>query len=254
MKRLRCVIYGQSGIGKTTLVETMPGPRLILDSEGGSDWLEKPTLEWTDVSQPPPVAPAEWGKDYNVVLFVSSWTVFEQADQWLQSGRHHFKSLALDSLTDIQKRCKDSISTGEFDMQAWGALLTKMDVILRRMRDLTKHPVNPLQCIVITALVRQNSAKQLAPKIQGGLVDDLPGLFDLVGYMKASVAVNETGEFDRLLVISPGPEYEAKARGSLGRILYGHYGGGTIKNPNMLEIMRVVNPKVPKPEEVPASE
>lgn len=255
MKRLRAVVYGQAGIGKSTLVETMPGPRLILDSEGGADYLEKPTLEWTNVNQPPPIASEEqvkeWGSDYNVVLFIRDWPTWEMADQWLQSGRHHFKSLAIDSLTDVQKRCKDSISTGGFDMQAWGALLNKMDVSLRRMRDLTKHPVKPLQCILITALVRENSAKQLSPRIQGGLVDELPGLFDLVGYMKAADEMNTEGEYDRLLVISPGPTYEAKARGSMGRILKAAY-GGAIRNPNMRAIMRVLNPKpvaAPQPSE-----
>jgi hypothetical protein len=246
MKRLRAVIYGQAGVGKTTIVETAPGPRLILDSEGGADWLEKPYIVWNRVTEPPPLPTeeqlAEWGNDYSVVLFIRDWSVFEMAYAWLESGKHNFRTLALDSLTDIQKRCKDSISTGAFDMQAWGVLLSKMDVILRGMRDLTNHATRPLQCIIITALVRENSAKMLAPKIQGGLVDDLPGLFDLVGYYKMSAEVNVNGEFDRLLMISPAPTYEAKARGSMGRTLKIAY-GTSIKNPDIRAIMRVLNPK-----------
>lgn len=244
MKRLRSVIYGQSGVGKSTLVETMPGPRLILDSEGGADWLEKPTIEWKNVNEAPPQAgPEGAGKDYNVVLFIDNWATFEMAEQWLQSGQHNFKSLGLDSLTDIQKRCKDSITSGSFDQAAWGSLLSKMDTLLRRIRDLTKHKTNPLLCITITALVRENSAGLLCPRIQGGMADELPGLFDLVGYMRPAATVNETGEMDRELIFVPHREFEAKARGSLGRTLSAHYPGGTIVNPDLTQILRVANPK-----------
>ncbi len=243
MKRLRSVIYGQSGVGKSTAVETAPGPRLILDSEGGSDWLEKPTIEWTDVNQAPPKeGPEGAGRDYNVVLFIRDWATFEMAERWLQAGDHNFRTVALDSLTDIQKRVKDSITTGAFDQQAWGVLLNKMDVSLRRIRDLTKHKTNPLHCIIITALVRTNAAGMLAPRIQGGLVDELAGLFDLVGFMRPAATVNDKGELDRELAIDPSREYEAKARGSLGRTLHEVY-GGTIVNPNFTQIMKVVNRK-----------
>ncbi len=188
-------------------------------------------------------------RDYNVVLFVRDWATFEMAETWLQSGKHNFRTVALDSLTDIQKRCKDAITTGAFDQQAWGALLNRMDVILRRIRDLTKHKTNPLQCILITALVRENSAGMLAPRIQGGMVDEIAGLFDLVGYMRPAATVNEYGEMDRELVFTPHREFEAKARGTLGRTLTSHYGGGVIVNPNMTHIMRVANPApAPAPE------
>lgn len=258
MKRLRLVLYGQAKIGKTSTVESAPGPRLILDSEGGADFLEKPTLEWTDVTQAPPVAPAEWGKDYNVVLFIRDWSVFEVAHQWLQSGKHQFNTVAIDSLSDIQKRAKDTI-TGTFDMQAWGVLLNKMDVVMRQIRDLTKHPKKPLMCIILTALVKEGKTGMLTPRLQGGFAEDLPGLFDVIGYMRTT-----ENEIDREIVIAPSRRWEA---GDRTKLLTRHYGqaiplvldkDGKLTSGGITDMLRVLNPKpvatAAAPQETAASE
>ena len=49
------VIHGESGAGKSQLADTIPGPRLILDAEGGSEFTPSwPKQIWNpDVYGPP---------------------------------------------------------------------------------------------------------------------------------------------------------------------------------------------------------
>lgn len=213
-KRLRAVIFGQAKLGKSTLAETCPGPRLILDAEGGTEFLLNPQTVWADVNQPPPTVNAAGeplGPNDSVVLFVGDWRTFTMAHQWLQSGQHPFVSVVLDSLTELQKRCKDTIAEGGvMDQRAWGRLLDQMEFELRKFRDLTKHPVNPLWCVVITALV-DNKDGMLRSQVQGSLSKNLGAMYDLIGYLRPSEP-DPDGLVGRELCIGPNREFEAGDR------------------------------------------
>lgn len=249
-KRLRAVLYGQAKIGKSALAETCPGPRLILDAEGGTEYLLNPQLEWADVNDAAG-PPTHWpdgrplGENDSVVLFVGDWRTFMTAMQWLATS-HPFASVVLDSLTELQKRCKDNIAAGgQFDQQAWGALLDRMEMELRKLRDMTKKGPNPLWCVVITALV-DNKDGIVRSMVQGALSKSLGGMYDVIGYVTPTDA-DEDGEVGRELCIGPNKVFEA---GDRTRILTRTYGQRIlVKNPDkphlggvdLLDLMKVLN-------------
>jgi hypothetical protein len=240
VKRLRMVVFGQAKIGKSRLAETCPGPRLILDAEGGTEYLKNPQTLWADVNQPPPSVKEDGspiGPEDSVVLFVGDWRTFVSAHQWLRSGQHPFVSVVLDSLTELQKRCKDDIVAGGgmMDQRAWGKLLDQMELELRNFRDLTKKGANPLACVVITALVDERNGV-LRSMVQGALAKSLGGMYDVIGYLRATEA-DEYGRVGRELCIGPNREFEAGDRTDL---LTEHY-GVVIRDPNVLSMMQVLN-------------
>jgi hypothetical protein len=205
-KRWRVLLYADPKVGKTTLAETAVGPRLILDAEGGTDWLATETVEW-DPRNPPP---AGLDKDVSVVVHTTNWDTVELANSWLQKGDHEFRSVILDSLTELQKQCKLAITQDGMKIQDWGTLYDKMDPVLREIRDLTKHPTNPLWTVVITALATVKDEKTV-PDIQGSMSRSLAGQIDTIGYLRPG-DMQPDGTTSRELVVDASTKLYAGDR------------------------------------------
>jgi hypothetical protein len=141
---------------------------------------------------------------------VRDWQTLTRVYQWLESGNHGFRSVVIDSITEIQKRCTDKISsTGQMQTQDWGQLLRDMETLVRQFRDLKHHPVRPLQAIVVLALIGEKDGKY-RPLVQGGLVKTLAGYYDLVGYLYTEQ--DSSGLIVRRMLIQPMGQYSAKDR------------------------------------------
>jgi hypothetical protein len=215
---LTVVVHGESGVGKSWLADTAPAPRLILDVEGGVRFTPSDKVEW-DTKGEPPVADT-------VVVHVRDLTSVQQAFQWLNSGRHGFKSVVIDSLSEMQKRAVDSIAgTAQMKTQDWGTLLRKMEGMVRAFRDLTTHPTAPLTCVVFVCGTKvENETNKLRPNLQGQMGTTLPYYVDVVAHM-ALAPGDEPGEYVRRATFHPVGDVVAKDRtGRLG----GHMDSPTI--------------------------
>jgi hypothetical protein len=199
------LIHAESGVGKSSLGHTAPAPRLILDSENGSRFYRGPKTRWNPMD-PPPEDDGSWD---SCIVQVRDWQTVEQAYAWLNSGKHPFRSVVVDSLTEIQRRCKDTIGREDFREKDWGTLLTRMEKVVREMRDLTMHPVQPLNCVVLLALSDEKKGK-VRPFVQGSLTTSLPGFVDAIGYY--AVSSDDQGEPVRRLLFQPIDPYVAKDR------------------------------------------
>ena len=125
------LVHGDPGTGKSWLGQSTPTPRLVLDAEGGSrtPWravngqgVRQKMVTWDPTKEDPPKA-GDWETCH---VAVRDFTDVQKAYDWLLTGRHPFKSVVLDSLTEIQKRCKDSISgTDTPSEREWGLLLIR---------------------------------------------------------------------------------------------------------------------------------
>lgn len=239
---LSLLVHAESGAGKSWMAQTSPAPRLVLDAEGGGSRFARRVIdgkavrikrvEWDPHSEPPPAA-GDWEACFvNVAKFDTLQRTFE----WLNKGGHPFKSLVLDSLTEIQAVCKQSIRTGDevMDTRMWGILLDRMTSVIKSFRDLRDHPTDPIETVVFLAIATEHSMKYV-PMVQGQLRDKLPGWVDVIGYLTPTVL--EDGSEERRMLIRPHDRYLAKDR---THVLKEHY-GAVIVNPDIEEMLDVMN-------------
>ena len=207
MQPLSIVVHGESGTGKSWLADTAPSPRLILDAEGGSRFTpSQPKVYWDPITGPPPL-----GQE-TVVVMVRDFQTMSYVFQWMNSGQHDFKSIVLDSVTELQKRCIDAIvGTSQMKLQDFGELLREMETLVRQFRDLHMHPVNPIPVSVLITTTKQDNAQTFRPHVQGQLALSLPYFVDIVGYLY-NKPNPETGQMDRSLLVSSTPGFIAKDR------------------------------------------
>lgn len=250
LQSLSGLIHSDSKVGKTTLGATCPPPILILDAEGGTKFLPlAPSLtkmygrafslkEWQPGREPPPRYDGTWDA---CVVHVHEWQTVTQVYTALLQAAHDFQSLVVDSISEIQRRCKASLNGTEvMKIQDWGRLLVEMDTIIRGLRDLTNHPVRPLRVALFIAETRQNQGGKWKPYMQGQIEVALPYWMDVVGYLFTEKLVDANGQATeeevRRLLITQHPQFEAgnRLQGSLGAV---------VDDPNIYEMYtRVFGP------------
>jgi hypothetical protein len=216
-------VYGESKVGKSTFAVTAPYPRLMLDVEGGHRFLPINVKYWNPLTEEPPVADGTWD---TVVVQVRDYDVVMKAFQWLQSGKHQFKSLIIDSISELQVKCMDNIAgTEQMKMQQWGELLRHMGALLRDLRDLTMHPTQPLEAVVLTAMARKGQDGVYRPYLQGQLAIQAPYFYDILGAITVETMPNpdplQSPFKVRRMYVERTPEYEAgeRVQGRLGKIV-----------------------------------
>lgn len=179
-RALSVLIHADTKVGKSTFGNTAPAPRLLLDAEAAYRFLPGKKVFWDPMNEEPPKWDGEWE---TCVVQCTAYGIFTRALDWLKSGAHPFRSVVIDSITEIQVKCKDDISPdGQMKIQLWGDLLTHMERSMRAFRDLTEHPTNPIESLVVTSMTEMRDGKW-RPYVQGKLAVKAPYLFDVIGYM-----------------------------------------------------------------------
>ena len=222
-RSLTMMVYGESKVGKSTFAVTAPYPRLMLDVEGGHRFLPINVKYWDPMSEEPPKADGTWD---TCVVLVHDYDTVLKAYQWLQAGQHQFKSLIIDSISELQVKLFDKIAgTDALKMQQWGEILRHMGSLLRDLRDLTMHPIAPLEAIVLTAMASPDRDGRFHPYLQGQLRVQAPYFYDILG----AIAVESFPNPDpmkppykvRRMYVERTDKYEAgeRVQGRLGPIV-----------------------------------
>ena len=223
------VIFGKGKIGKTTLCDTTsPAPRLILDADRGSLYTSSKKMFWDPISYAPPEPSDAW--DSAIVTVTSSKQIFK-VYEYLESGQHPFKSVIVDSISAVQQRAAYGISgVNQMKTQDWGDLLRQVSDVVRRLRDMTMHPINPLDAVVFIAEAKERNDGTWYPYVQGGLATTLPYFPDVCAYLE--VVKPEVGDkFRRLLIESDEHEVGERVGGRLGPY---------IDNPSITDMLRMI--------------
>lgn len=256
-RTLSILVHAHSKVGKSTLGATAPLPIVTFDAEGGTKFLGgSPFLaaiygrplnitHW-DPMGPPPVYDGTWDM---AVVTVHTWQNLVNAANWLASGQHHFTSVVVDSITEIQRRLKKNlVGTDQMKIQDWGALLTTMDDTIRGLRDLTINPYNSIRVAVFIAETRQGNDGKWRPYMQGQISTALPYWMDVVGWLYVDMMADAQGQPTvpvRKLLVSQHPMFEAgeRVQGLVGPV---------IDDPRIYSIVDAVYPNHTQPQEVPA--
>lgn len=222
-RSLTLLIHGPSKAGKTTLVATSPAPRLYLDAEHGSKFARLGNVTyWDPKTQPIPDCDGTWD---TCVVPVLSYADILSAYKYLALGEHCFKSVVIDSLSEVQVKLIDQLAgTEQMKMQHWGELLRNFSDLLRKVRDLTAHPTNPLECVALVCMSQENEGKY-KPYLQGSLKHIVGYLWDVVGFLRMEEWPNQDPtqppyKLRRLYVeATPFAEAGERVQGRLGPIV-----------------------------------
>ncbi len=172
------LIYGEPGAGKTYLLGTAEdhedtSPMLLIDIEGGTLTLRR--------------------RNIDVVQVRSMKQIEEVHNEIANDTDRHYKTVGIDSLTELQKldmrtvmketynRKPDSTDIYVPSQREWGKSGERVRMIVRAFRDL---PVNTL----VTALMSSDKDDRTGqtsffPSFPGKLRSEIPGFFDVVGYL-----------------------------------------------------------------------
>lgn len=193
-RSMSMIFFGPPKAGKSTLLMTAPGPRLLIDVEKSSRFLTgiKPTY-WNPKNPPPEWDPEDtvFGGNWDTAIVrLTSWGQWEKVWPYLESGEHPFRSVLLDSISELQVMLIESLAgDGQLTQQQWGTVLRKLTGMLRDMRDLTEHPIKPIEVVAASALEKSYTGV-LKPLLQGAAVDVVPYLMDGLFYLNRDEAGN----------------------------------------------------------------
>lgn len=207
---LAAVIHGESGAGKSYFGGTTPGPRLVLDSEGGSRFIKanKRRVKWNPQIEEPPKNDGTWDACF---VSVQDWKQFYAAYQWLASGQHDFASVVVDSLTEMQKRLVDEVAgVDQPTLQDWGTIGRNFEDMVRKFRDLTFHPTKPVNVVLLCLSHLRDG--ETRPFLKGQMELTLPAFVDVVGYLYTEASNTVANAVDRRMLIVPANNIIAKDR------------------------------------------
>lgn len=238
------LIHAPSKEGKSTLTSTAPTPHLVLDAEGSWKFIRTKGFKtgiplrkklWDPLVEEIP----QWDDTWDVLhVRVTSWEIMRQTYLHLTQSEHQVRTLTLDSITEVQRRCKKNIKgTGPMQIQQWGELLDRMDDLIRSFRDLTLQDTNPIENVLFVAETRYSQGKW-RPYMQGQIENTLPYWVDVCGYLWTENVLDEKGEATgkvKKLLISPHDTYVAgeRVQGALPDV---------ITAPNITDMIQLIYP------------
>lgn len=188
---LNAMVYGESGVGKTLLAGTAAyveelSPVLFIDVEGGTTTL------------------SHFGEDAQISIVPDPdedrplrWPDLQKIYNDLYTGNHPYKTVVIDSLTEMQKLAMNTVLNGVGKMtfeaegnlpefKDWHINTEQMRRLVRAFRDL---PINTI-CTALADEVadprtaRSDNPRMLKrPSFTKKLAQEIPAFFDLVFYL-----------------------------------------------------------------------
>jgi len=189
---VKICVHGRAGVGKTTLVKTLPKP-LLLSAESGILSLRNEDIP---------------------TIVIKTFQDFRDAYAFVSTSEHaaEFESVALDSISEIAEVClANEMAMTKDGRKAYGELNTKMSEMIRKFRDLSgKHVYFSAKMGQFTDEV--TSVTRYGPHMPGrSLTQSIPYFFDELFCLDIG-KVPDTGQEYRFLRTKTDLQFEAKDR------------------------------------------
>ena len=210
---VKLLVYGDSGVGKTTLIKTAPKP-IIISTESG-------LLPLSGLNIP--------------VIKVSSFDELSDAFEYVTDpdNKHKFETICLDSITDLAEAILIAYKKETKDpRQAYGRINDDIAEIIRAFRDIETHHVYVTAKMNRVEDANSGFARYGAMMPGRTLVQQIPYFFDEVLYL--AVDEDEEGNPFRYFQTQPSSTHTAKDR------------SGKLDNPELPNLTIVINKIVSK--------
>lgn len=236
----RICVFGRSGIGKTSLLHTLPGRGLVVDvpvAEGG-DWVL-----------------ADYADRIKSTTIVA-WDEIDPVCEWLMFGEHDVQWVAVDSATGMkqlairktQREVDVSLSKDPHVItdREWGKIGT-LQVALYHKMNMLKIPVIWLAQERSHRFTDDNGDeyKAVGPDVSPMALSALIPSMMYVGRLFA--AYNIDGQFERRLRLGTHKNYVTKARAISSTIQV----PAVVRNPSLNDITKFLLGKKVKLDEAP---
>lgn len=236
--RIKMLVYGDIGQGKTTFGFTAPNC-LMISVEGGETALIRSALAYDPRSR---------------ILRVRTMDELRRAYHMIATnadGLGEFDSYFIDSLTDIQDKAlfeeitanpkRKRTAPGSPSQEDWQSVTLTMRQMVMRFRDLPKH-------VIFSALYRNDKnpqtpggyagARSIRAELSPAVYKAVSAYMDIVAYITKQQEVNPqtnqpTGRVRRLMVFDdPSMTYSSKSRFSLPPYL---------EDPTFMKILELIH-------------
>lgn len=202
--KIKLLVYGSPGVGKTVFASTSEKP-LFIDTEKGMMSVQR-KLDFVSINN---------FSEFEELLR----DIVMNVDEY----KKKYKTLVVDSISELQKRSMDGIldeamkknvtrDPNLITQNDWGKNTEQMRKSLRLLRDLSEH-FN----IVLTALAKEaetDEGLKRRPATTPALFDSINAYVDLIGFMgiKEIPLDNDQVKIQRYLVFTQTPKIIAKSR------------------------------------------
>lgn len=209
---IRMLIYGQPGLGKTTLGASASKP-LLIDTDGGVNRMNPihavPTVQAKNYGEVLAVLEEDL-TDYDTILFDTAGKTIDMMSSWI-----------------IAKDPKKGTAEGALTLQGYGVRKAMFQALLRKIGGMGKHVI----FIAHEIEVKNGEDKIIRPEVGGSSANDLMKELDLVGYLEA-VGKNRTLSFN------PTQKFYAKNTCQLPElmVLPDLFEGGTSRVNNFMNV------------------
>lgn len=224
------LIFGEFKQGKSVLASTAPQPVLVLDVERGSRFTPHRHVVWDPRKHPtPPEADGTWDV---CSVYVRVMADVELIYQWLNSGKHPFKTVIIDSISALQLMAIEELyGAKQLEQREWGHIFRTFVSLIKKFQNLKIHPTMPIEAFILIAMARVRENQPMTHLAQGQLKDYLPYMVDIVGALDI---IRENNADVRRLFVQPHPLYAAGER--VGGCLGPH-----VDDPNISDMIAVVH-------------
>lgn len=209
LSRLSICIYARGGVGKTTLLGTMPGKGLLIDIpqiEGGDSVLAD--------------------RENIMVAPTVTWDELDDIYKYLAKGGHDYRWVAIDTITAAQELAKRkaikerelSADPHTVSLQEWGKIGELMRELFYRFRLL---PINTILLAQERSPRDREGARDYHPAVSPLSLEALMPPQHLVGRLYVWQKEDEAGNvvWERRLRTAPHEMYLTKVRNVKGREL-----------------------------------
>ena len=238
--KIKMLVYGPPGVGKTTLAATadlhpLTKKVLFINVEGGM-------LSVSDMSR-------IGLKEAPDVTDMGTFDNLDKIFWFLAKGNHPYQTVCIDSLSELQMVNLESIvekqvgatsrsggkreSLDDIWQEDYGVSTQQIRRLIRKFRDLPMH-------VIFTCLDRTDMDKQknvfVGPALTPKVATAAMGYMDIVAYMYADSATDEDGQttYTRKLLCQPYDRWIAKDRSPGGKL------GMVIEDPSIPKIMNMI--------------